>query len=457
MIAAWSTDVHSAMKSPIDHFSEIDATQYRCLVNNLWTLREESGIPPTNIIMLGDFGRDPDDGLALGLLASHDIMSPFSEVVGLCRIVAVIANLIPQQLRARHAKQILLHAGLPEIPVASGSTATDQTPYFDTDPNLSEFGPKVMKKMVAPEGSIHESGQMTLLNVLQTLKSRKEKATILCTTSLRDLAEFIDDPTQANLFRDSINRVVLQGGQVFRHGQIRPDEDATNNAYDVDAARKFYTFLQVSKIQSSSHRNSAGRAAPLPGFLFCALRDVGSPTAEHLADRHRASAQSLWQRSCLSPERRVLPRVTGQHVLMTLTNFPPSMWDDLVAVEIERSQCGRHVDITQNLQDQPAWDLLAAMDAIDATMLSRLGMLRARPDLTSIRSIAASTSSQQPGPPFTSQDKSEADLFYLRGRLSGLASTERHISIEGSGIVPDRAIAIQVAAIVYSLTVNLID
>jgi hypothetical protein len=167
------------------------------------------------LVVIGDFGKDPDDSFAL---LNGDKVDEY------------IATLYPSDMRGRLAKGLLKSLGRTDTPVYIGKnpgieriTVADYEFRFD----LSDSDEVVY--CAAPIKKILEDGLPVVFVV---------------NAAMTDLYEFF---TSCDSSVGNIKAIIMQGGYCFSGNQLVPDT-AANNEYDTDAAKACFKIIQSHKI-----------------------------------------------------------------------------------------------------------------------------------------------------------------------------------------------------------------
>lgn len=228
----------------------------------------------TDVVLVGDFGKDLDDEFAL-LLAAALVRA------GLIRLLGVVANLAPALERARLAKGTLRRVGLGDVPVAVGRSVTEigraqshetAVPYLASADALAGDGLDLMREL---------------------LETATGPVTLVLNSALTDTAELAWSDEE--LFRRAVGHVVIMGGvTVGADGRFSPD-DAANNAFDPGAAAFLYKWLQDNGIPCTVLMREAAYACQMAAWLPVMLAELGHPVALELARRLPLAMEELWQ------------------------------------------------------------------------------------------------------------------------------------------------------------------
>lgn len=228
----------------------------------------------TDVILVGDFGKDLDDEFAL--LAAADLHR-----LGHIRILGVVANLAPALDRARLAKGTLAALGLGHVPVGVGSevSETGRAPSHETD-----------VPYLAAESDLAGDG---LFLMQELLRDASGPVTLVLNSALTDAAELAwsDD----GLLRRTVGHVAIMGGVVVdANGRFSPD-DAANNAFDPASAAFLYRWLQDNRVPSTVLMREAAYACQMAAWLPVMLAELGHPVALELARRLPLAMEELWR------------------------------------------------------------------------------------------------------------------------------------------------------------------
>jgi len=327
--------------------------------------RADLGIDPPYIAVITDLGKDYDD------LAAMVVLKELRRL-GVVRLGGFVANLVPSQKRAQFGRGSLDLLGLDGIPMATGlqtgSGIHKELPY--------EFECEFM----APESTVAETGEQLLERLFTQAVDNGEKMTVLCISSLADIAQF--SQKHAELVRNAVSNVVLQGGYTIdAEGKLRPDEAAANNFYDFEAAKKWHTFIQESHIPSTVYTKVAAFATPLTSELFATLAETKHLLGEHLRRVQVYQDRTFYERSCLTnPQDRFRPFMDQEWFLKH-----KSSWYDEVHPKDADLPVGD--EIIPYLTKVVVYDALAAVGAAGKDVLNALNVLKPIPKSTTAPSI----------------------------------------------------------------------
>jgi len=200
------------------------------------------------------------------------------------RIVGIIANFHPAQIRASHLLWVLDSLGRRDIVIAWGEKATTNSRSVPSkfDCNLLAenviFTPYGEPKSNPNDPAEIESG-ISLLNrlvkgIVETPDGQprdprpEEQLTYLLISSLSDICTFAE--LQPESFRKATSRVIFQGGYTVEHDlssssyALIADDQANNNRFDMNSADKFHKFICRNNIPSVVFTKVAATASALP-------------------------------------------------------------------------------------------------------------------------------------------------------------------------------------------------
>jgi len=224
-----------------------------------------SGAPIPQVVMYGDFGKDYDDVFALAILTElHD--KKFINLRG------VIANVVDAKYRARIARGVLDAVKCPNIPVGCGTDGSvDKTKMTSLATRFGSYEAEYVALEAKDDDRI-EDGQGLMKRICEDAQRRDMKITLVLTSSLCDIAQFIKNERQ--LYEDAVGNHLIQGGYEIRKDKsIKVDEEAMNNLYDIESAKYFHSVLQQLQKPSSVFTREVAFAVRLPGDTFKTATD----------------------------------------------------------------------------------------------------------------------------------------------------------------------------------------
>ncbi|KAJ9629334.1 hypothetical protein H2203_001707 [Taxawa tesnikishii (nom. ined.)] len=323
---------------------------YAALLRLLPQRRQEGRKPPL-IAVISDLAKDYDDIGALVVLKEANRL-------GLIRLTGYVANLMPARERARFARGALDSLGLQQIPVGCGlSAATKQhraAPYeFDTP-------------FMAPKGTSFEKGELILLRACKQAIQDNERITLLCISSLSDASQFAED--YPDIFKQAIDRVVLQGGYFEKDGMLHADPAAANNKFDLPEAEKFHKFLYNAQIPTLVFTKWAAYASGHGTDLFIDLADTKHPVGEYLKMVQVKQDLNFYTTACQpDPNKRQMPQLDQEWFLRNR-----STWYDTPRTDDEKRPVGEEILPYCRVI---MYDALAAIGAIGEDALQILNVL----------------------------------------------------------------------------------
>eukprot|EP01062_Namystynia_karyoxenos_P063145 TRINITY_DN55966_c0_g1_i1.p2 TRINITY_DN55966_c0_g1~~TRINITY_DN55966_c0_g1_i1.p2 ORF type:complete len:387 (+),score=98.65 TRINITY_DN55966_c0_g1_i1:80-1240(+) len=246
----------------------------------------------SDMVIIGDFGKDQDDEKALAVAVAL-------RRLGLIGELAVVANLSPALMRARLAKGTLGALGCPEVPVAAGTdggSPGEECHAYEFDcPYLAAEGELCL-----------QGGHELFFEALDASRRRGRRACIALNSSLTDMAACLKDPRWAEWGRATVAAVTVQGGVRDEGGRLVMDPAAANSAFDLASAAAVYSQLRQEAAAGGPRFVVASRHAAVAAQVpRGAVSGSAHPVARRLAASARRSLQLLWQRVHRSePERR---------------------------------------------------------------------------------------------------------------------------------------------------------
>lgn len=239
------------------------------------------------LIIIGDFLKDLDDEHAL--IAAVEL-----ERQGLIKILCVVGNLAPADIRARGAKGTLQVLGRGDIPVGIGLPVFQGRAY----PYESEI------PYLAPETDVEPGYEL----MVRTLEAQKDGSiTLLLISGLTDAAKLII--TVGNLLKRKLKAVVIMGGVEVEDDQVKLDDsgfiipnNANNNSFDMTSAIFLHNNLQELEIPMTIVTREVAYSSGVPFAMYDKLVETGSPVGECLRNRQKPSLQHLWEAACSEPD-----------------------------------------------------------------------------------------------------------------------------------------------------------
>lgn len=119
---------------------------------------------------------------------------------------------------------------------------------------------------------------------------------ILCMANLKDLCELT--LKHESLFRTKVKEVVIMGGARYSGAreQLVPDETASNNSADLEAARHVYAECQQSQIPTTTISRYAAYGCPLSISFLDRLQSTHHLLAGEIRNANFKAMQQLWRR-----------------------------------------------------------------------------------------------------------------------------------------------------------------
>jgi len=248
----------------------------------------------TDMLMIGDFGKDQDDEKAL-------IMATVMRRTGLIGEMTVVANLGDNYMRARLAKGTLNALGAHDVRVAKGSDGGQANEEIHD----YEFA---HVPYLAPESELDERGGHELIfAALSEARKKSHKITIVLNSALTDMAMVLRDERWDAVAPGVVSHIVLMGGIArVEQDKIAIDESAANNAFDLKSSRFVYErLLADDRFEVIVVTRHAASACQLPKK---AIDGSSHPIAHRLAAVKKPSLQKLWWRSHQTMAQRTKAR-----------------------------------------------------------------------------------------------------------------------------------------------------
>ncbi|KAK8202040.1 hypothetical protein M8818_005565 [Zalaria obscura] len=144
--------------------------------------------------------------------------------------------------------------------------------------------------------------------------------TLVCLSSLSDAWNFASK--HPKLFKDSVEKIVCQGGYFVKEGELHPDPLAANNRFDMKASEQFHSFIYKERIPSLVFTKYAAYVSFLSTQLFADLAHTKHPVGEYLRMVQVKQDVEFYKNAC-SPnkEDRMQPDMDQQRYLRDRTNY----------------------------------------------------------------------------------------------------------------------------------------
>lgn len=249
----------------------------------------EGGV--TDMVIVGDFGKDQDDEKALLIAAAL-------RRVGIVGRLSIVANLGDSAMRARLAKGTMQALGDADVRVAAGSDGGRR------GEELHEYEFAHCAYLAGPADLSQQAGHELFFSALHDARGDQRRVCVVLNSALTDMAKIVADARWRAWARPVVACVAVMGG--LREGDaggLVMDPTAQNCAFDVAAASLTYARLQEDLKQDfvvvTRH---AASACQLPRR---ALDEAGThPVALRLSSVARPSLQKLWERVHRSKRER---------------------------------------------------------------------------------------------------------------------------------------------------------
>ncbi|KAF4630716.1 hypothetical protein G7Y89_g7424 [Cudoniella acicularis] len=374
-----------------------EAAQYETLLRVV-EARRADGTKPPRVVVITDLAKDYDD------LAAMVVLKELHRV-GCVKLMGFIANLMPAMDRARFGRGALDELDLQLIPIARGTSGFPESGFkkhkildyeFDCDFMADQDDPRL----------VTQKGEDLLLRLCQDAIRSGDKLTLLLISSLEDIFTF--SLKYPNELRAAVSNIILQGGYTISEGKLEPDESANNNRYDFEAAQKFHTFMQESKIPTTVYTKVAAFATPLTSQLFGEMAETKHPLGKHL--RHVQTFQNLaFYRSASSkdPKERFAPFMDQEWFLRNR-----SSWFNVH--HEPGTPYPKDEELIPYLTKVVIYDALAALGAAGSDALHDLNVLRIDDQEASIHKIVGKA-----GPPSDPGINPEQMALVLSALLKG--------------------------------------
>mmetsp|Transcript_40849 Transcript_40849/g.85836 ORF Transcript_40849/g.85836 Transcript_40849/m.85836 type:complete len:880 (+) Transcript_40849:206-2845(+) len=240
--------------------------------------REETVCAGTPVIVITDIGRDIDDAMAIVMLSTLKKMFVINPL-------AVIVTLAPVKDRACLARMVLDSLGMQDVPVGIG-----------TDVGCPE-GPMSLRGFngVFQENQFQfERASSLMARVLTDAEPKSVK--LLCLANLKDIFELT--VKEDALFRTKVKEVVVMGGASYSEArqQLIPDETASNNSCDLEAARQVYAECQKNNIPTTTVSRYAPYGCPLCISFLDDMMKTNHLLAGEIRNANFKAMQELWKK-----------------------------------------------------------------------------------------------------------------------------------------------------------------
>lgn len=240
---------------------------------------------PVNVVMMGEYGTDPDEVLSL-ILASWMVRK------GYINLLAVIGNHEHALMRAQNAKFVLNELALPYVSVGMGERGFGATSK-DTESN---------PLFLAPTHQLQRGRHL----LRWTLEQAEDKSVVLVLNSGFTDAVWLwmDAP---DLFKQKVRQVVIMGGievdgtapRLNGEGFLVPSlgvSGAANNCFDPGATLHLYDLLQRHGIPAVITTRYAAYGCMMPFSVYDTLAGTNHTIGQRLDMHQRAAIDGLWKR-----------------------------------------------------------------------------------------------------------------------------------------------------------------
>ena len=308
----WSTRSQRPTGTMIPQgLSEKESSHYETLIDVV-AARPGLKKKQPRVVVITDLAKDYDD------LAAMVVLKELHRL-GVIKLLGFIANLMPANKRAQFGRGALDSLGLQSIPIAQGTSGFPRSARRKHDELPYEFQCDFMATdaRVSNEGG----GEELLRKLCEEARRTGERLTLVLISSLEDIYTF--SSKYADLLRDSVSNIVLQGGySISEDGKLEPDEAANNNRYDMDAAKEFHAFMQENEIESSVYTKVAAFATPLTSELFAEMAETKHPLGIHLRRVQVTQDLSFYKTACReNPKERFATFMDQEWFLKNKTSW----------------------------------------------------------------------------------------------------------------------------------------
>lgn len=242
-------------------------------------------VTTTKAILMGEYGTDPDEKLAL-IMAAWLVRKKYLD------LLAVIGNHVHALQRAQDAKFILNEMSLAHVPVGMGEQG------FGASSEEYENNPLFL----APATQLHH-GRPTLRWTLE--HSDDDSVVLVLNSGFTDAVWlWMDAP---DLFLKKVQRVVIMGGvemdgnvpYLNQEGFMVPSlgkGGAANNCFDPGASLHLYDLLQRHNKPMVVTTRFLAYGCMMPFSLYGDLAKTHNVVGVRLDEHQRASIDGLWKK-----------------------------------------------------------------------------------------------------------------------------------------------------------------
>lgn len=240
-----------------------------------------------HIVTITDLAKDYDDLTAMLCLKELNRL-------GVVTLEAFVANLMPADDRALFGRGALDSLGLPNVPIGIGTVGSEK------QHEMHDYEFDGAQAFMAPHSRLNElpDGQDLLKTVFEKAIKEGRKLTYLGISSLMDIAEFASTEEGAELLKNGLSNVILQGGYRVVEDKLIADPDAANNGFDLKGAQIFHTFIQENKIPSAVWTKVATFATAVPTTVFEFMEDTRHPLGPYLRKVQIGQDSSFYEKAC---------------------------------------------------------------------------------------------------------------------------------------------------------------
>jgi hypothetical protein len=251
-------------------------------------------LDPTELMIISDDGRDPDDTYAKAVTRGLQALDAPLLVKGF------IANFQPAEQRASMANASVLNLNYDFVPLVGLGTncgRDDALKAYEYDASYARDEDIVV-------------GYELLLRTLEL--SRPKSITLILLSALTDACAFFE--RNVELVKSRVKEVVVMGGveSSTEPGEYQPlldecgymvaEKRASNNEFDYPSAVTVYRMVQSFGIPLIVVSRHAASACKIPKAVYDDLAALGHPEGVRLRDMQRAALLDIWHQLHLPPE-----------------------------------------------------------------------------------------------------------------------------------------------------------
>ncbi|MCC4618000.1 nucleoside hydrolase [Xanthomonas campestris pv. asclepiadis] len=250
----------------------------------LQELRSRKPDQPYDMVLFTDPNKDPDD------VATY-VMCKQLQVDGFVRLSDVAVTLgdaSVREKRARFAKGVFNHMGLPEVRVSHGQDYPMTEKQAKDHATFLEQGNDLLAKTDELHGN-------SLPALEERLKQAKQRVKLVVIAGMTDADALVY--RYPELVRKKVETITIMGGvepDKDADGYVQPDARAYNNTTDLEAARRFYRSAQALKIPLCIVTKQAAYKAPVTPSFYESLAKSGDLVGKYLDNVQENALSKLW-------------------------------------------------------------------------------------------------------------------------------------------------------------------